>query len=173
MRVGLITPLFLKEVWNVPKHKIVFWLRGRPRQFLHILPSAVVVCKQDSSYRLLIPVSVRGRHGEVYFDTGADKLYVFDYLISDFPAAGPEGVFTGPDINFRSVPRDVEGLKIGPLVIDGTMGGRLPKHPGRDTTLPHGFLGMMVIAHLHLCHGQQNHLRSTLCPFFIFAVSRK
>ena len=150
MRVGLITPLFLKEVWNVPEHKIVFWLRGRPRQFLHILPSAVVVCKQDSSYRLLIPVSVRGRHGEVYFDTGADKLYVFDYLISDFPAAGPEGVFTGPDINFRSVPRDVEGLKIGPLVIDGTMGGRLPKHPGRDTTLPHGFLGMMVIAHLHL-----------------------
>ena len=150
MRVGLITPLFLKEVWNVPEHKIVFWLRGRPKQFLHVPPSAVVVCKQDSSDRLLIPVSVRGRHGEVYFDTGAYGLYVFDYLIYDFPAAGPEGVFAGPDINFRSVPRDVEGLKIGPLVIDGMIGGRLPKHPGKDTTLPHGFLGMMVIAHLHL-----------------------
>ena len=123
---------------------------GSPKSFVNVPRRAILFCKQDQYHRLTLPVSVHGRHGWVDFDTGVDELYVFDYLISDFPAAEPEGLVTGQDMHFRVVPRDVTGLKIGPLTINGTVGGRLPKFPPKGTLYCHGFMGMSIISHLHL-----------------------
>lgn len=150
---GIIGVPFLNVIpteWNVPKHKIVFWLEGRPKRFKHVPSGATMICHQDQERRLLVHVSLRGKQSEVYFDTGCDELYVFDDLISDFPVAGPEGIWTGPDLKFQFVPRDVQGLKIGPMTFSGTIGGRLPKSPTKGTPYPHGMIGMSLISQLHL-----------------------
>jgi|GEM_PF-7013665 len=150
---GIIGVPFLNIIpteWNVPEHKIVFWLSGRPKQFLHVPPKAIIACKQDRERRLLMPISVHGRHSEIYFDTGSNDLIVFDSLISDFPAAGPEEGWSGPDLKFRVIPREVKNLKIGPLVFSGTVGGRLPETATKGTPYPYGSMGMSIISHLHL-----------------------
>jgi len=150
---GILGIPFLNVIpieWNVPTHKIVFWLSGRPKQFLHVPRRAVLFCKRDQYHRLIIPFSVRGRHGRMYLDTGADELYVFDYLISDFPLVGHEEEVVGPKLKFRYVMRDVKGLKIGPLTIHGIIGGRVPRHSASNTLYPYGIMGMSIISHLHL-----------------------
>ena len=151
--VGIIGPPFLNTIpteWNVPKHKIVFWLRGRPKQFLHVPPRAIIVCKRDREGHLLIPITVHGKHGEICFDTGADQMYVFDKLISNFPAVGPEGVATGLDLTIHCVPRKVEGLRVGPLTYNGIILGRLSASSLKETPFAYGSLGMSIISHLHL-----------------------
>ena len=149
---GIIGIPFLNIIpteWDVPHRKVVFWLKGRPKQFRHVPPRAIVVCKQDEDRRLLVPVSVHGRRGEIYFDTGCDELILMDDLVCDFPAAGPETGWSGPALKFRLVPRRVKGLMIGPLTINGTVGGRLPS-PARGMPYPYGSMGMSIISHLHL-----------------------
>ena len=149
---GIIGIPFLNIIpteWDVPHRKVVFWLRGRPKQFRHVPSKAIIVCKQDQERRLLVPVSVHGKRGEIYFDTGCDNLILLDDLVSDFPAAAPEEGWSGPALTFRVVPRHVKGVMIGPLIINGTVGGRLPS-PTKETLYPHGSMGMSIISHLHL-----------------------
>lgn len=136
--------------WNIPARKIVLWLRGRPRDFKRVPRHAIITCRRDSDHLLIVPVRVNGHAGEVCFDTGSDETYLFDSLISDFPAVGPEEEGTGPRLKFRYIPREVSGLQVGPLTLKGTVGGRLPARPTHDTVFPYGLLGMNFISRLHL-----------------------
>ncbi len=140
----------LPTEWNVPAHKVIFWLRGRPKDFRHVPRRMTLRGTLFDLDHLAVPVRVRGRRGLALLDTGSNEICLPDSLISEFPSAGADGTASGPGGTFRCTLRSVMGLKLGPLTLGGTVFGRLPGPPFGHIPVSYGFIGMGLISPLHL-----------------------